>query len=185
VGSSKSGNRTYLPGSWLSWLSGFGDVSVGYPRYSPDGKWLALAVQPVGNSFVAVMPADGGKPETIYNRPGASYSYGWSPDSDKVLFGGFHDGAWNLYWVSRTTKKVQKLSEYTLMRTYVRYPEWSPAGDQIVYEFNESKGNVFIAEVRWLLAGWDRSNENAEHQRCWKTTAPTRVSGMTGSLPQQ
>jgi Tol biopolymer transport system component len=126
----------------------FGDVSIGYPRYSPDGKWLALALQPVGNSFVAVMPADGGKPETIYDRPGASYSYGWSPDSDKVLFAGFHNGAWNLYWVSRSSKKVQKLSDYTSMRTYVRYPEWSPTGKQIVYEFNESKGNVFIAEIR-------------------------------------
>ena len=32
------------------------------------------------------------------------------------------------------------------MRTYVRYPDWL-VGERIVYEFNESKGNVFVATV--------------------------------------
>jgi hypothetical protein len=29
----------------------------------------------------------------------------------------------------------------------MRYPEWSPDGKRIVYEFNESKGNIFLAEL--------------------------------------
>ena len=68
-------------------------------------------------------------------------------DHDRLLFAGFRlAGAWNIYTVSRTTRKVERLTSYTSMRTYVRYPDWL-AGDRLVYEFNETKGNIFVANV--------------------------------------
>ena len=41
---------------------------------------------------------------------------------------------------------MERLTSYTSMRTYVRYPDWL-AGDRLVYEFNETKGNIFVANV--------------------------------------
>jgi len=53
---------------------------------------------------------------------------------------------WNIYSVSRSIQKVERLTDYKLTRTYVRYPDWL-ARNQVVYEFNETKGNLFVAHL--------------------------------------
>jgi hypothetical protein len=68
------------------------------------------------------------------------------PDNDHILFAGFRDAVWNIYSVSRSTRKVERLTDYNLTRVYVRYPDWL-AGNRTVYEFNETKGNVFVANL--------------------------------------
>ena len=55
---------------------------------------------------------------------------------------------WNLYWVSIRTHEIRRLTDYRSLPMYVRYPEWALTGDKIVYEFNESKGNVYLAGLR-------------------------------------
>ena len=93
------------------------------------------------------MPASGGPIDVILKSDEATYAAGWMPDNDRILFAAFRDGAWNLYTVSRTTKKVERLTSFTSMRTYVRYPDWM-AGDRVVYEFNETKGNIFVTDLK-------------------------------------
>jgi hypothetical protein len=39
------------------------------------------------------------------------------------------------------------LTRYQGLRTYVRYPSWSGDNHRLVFEFNESKGNIFVASV--------------------------------------
>jgi len=34
------------------------------------------------------------------------------------------------------------------MNTYVRYPAWSPAGDQIVYEYAKTTGNIWMVDLK-------------------------------------
>jgi Tol biopolymer transport system component len=134
----KSGKKTQLT---------FGPANVSWPQYSRDGAWLAVQVErPFGVVQLGLMPASGGAPQII-RESGVNYGYSFSQDDGKILYAGFEDGAWNIYWVAIRTHDVRKLTHYENARTYVRYPDWSLTGDKIVYEFNESKGNVYLARL--------------------------------------
>ena len=135
----KSGAKTQLT---------FGPSSIAYPQYSRDGAWLVVQVeQPHGMTQIGLMPASGG-PVRIVKDGGINYSWSFSPDDSKILYAGMEDGLWNVYWVSIRTHEIRRLTDYRNPRTYVRYPDWALKGDKIVYEFNESKGNVYLAELR-------------------------------------
>ena len=68
-----------------------------FPKFSPDGKWIAFTGQYDGNFNVYVMPAEGGQPRqlTFYQGAAAPLSdrmgihnevVTWSPDSKRILF---------------------------------------------------------------------------------------------------
>jgi len=67
-----------------------------FPKFSPDGRWLAFTAQYDGNFNVYVMPADGGQPRqlTFYqggpplsDRMGVNNEViNWSPDSKRIIF---------------------------------------------------------------------------------------------------
>lgn len=140
---------------WVADLTGgaprqltFDKQMMGFPSWSPDGKWISFQMQRGDSTYVMIMPPTGGEPLQLTTDKGQSWTHGWSPDSDKVLFAGFRDGVWNVWWVSRTTKKQQMLTNYTKLNSFVRYPAWSPQGDQIAYEYSETTGNIWVAEIQ-------------------------------------
>src|SRR6185369_13007870 len=68
-----------------------------FPKFSPDGKWIAFTGQYDGNFNVYVMPAQGGQPRqlTFYQGAAAQLSdrmgvhnevLTWTPDSKRVVF---------------------------------------------------------------------------------------------------
>jgi tricorn protease len=68
-----------------------------FPKFSPDGKWLAFTGQYDGNFNVYVMPSDGGQPKQLTYYQGAAQPLsdrmgvlneviGWTPDSKNVVF---------------------------------------------------------------------------------------------------
>src|SRR5205085_8389484 len=68
-----------------------------FPKFSPDGKWLAFTGQYDGNFNVYVMPAEGGQPKQLTFYQGASDQLRermgvhnevvtWFPDSKRILF---------------------------------------------------------------------------------------------------
>lgn len=56
-----------------------------YPKFSPDGKWIAFTGQYDGNSDVFAVPAAGGEPRRLTFHPGTDMVLGWSPDG-RILF---------------------------------------------------------------------------------------------------
>lgn len=123
-------------------------LGAGYARYSHDGKRLFFQVrQQNGANQLTVMPSSGGPMEVIKDG-GVNFSFGSSPDDSKVPYAGLVDGVWNIYWISVSTHEVRQLTHYNQSRIYVRYPVWSRTGDKIVYEFNEPRGNVYLADIR-------------------------------------
>jgi tricorn protease len=57
-----------------------------YPRFSPDGQWLAFSSNRDGNYDVFVVAAAGGKPKQLTFHSADDNVVGWSPDGKKVLF---------------------------------------------------------------------------------------------------
>jgi tricorn protease len=57
-----------------------------YPRFSPDGKWIAFASNRYGNYDVFVVSAAGGTPKRLTYHTGNDEVVGWSRDSKSVIF---------------------------------------------------------------------------------------------------
>ncbi len=56
-----------------------------YPKFSPDGKWIAFTGEYDGNADVFVIPASGGEPKRLTYHPGSDMVLGWSPDG-RILY---------------------------------------------------------------------------------------------------
>ena len=121
---------------------------TGYPAWSPDGKWIAYELLRGDHTYLALMDRDGRGQHQLQTDAGHSWCSGWSPDSRKILFAGFRDGDWNLWWIDRETKVQRKLTDYSSLATYVRYPAWSPRGDSIVFEHSTTRGNVYVVDLK-------------------------------------
>src|SRR6516164_3806021 len=68
-----------------------------FPKFSPDGQWIAFTGQYDGNFNVYVMPAEGGQPKQLTFFQGGSQPLSdrmgihnevvtWFPDSKRILF---------------------------------------------------------------------------------------------------
>ncbi len=68
-----------------------------FPKFSPDGKWIAFTGQYDGNFNVYVMPSEGGQPKQLTYYQGESEQLsdrmgilnqviGWTPDSKDIVF---------------------------------------------------------------------------------------------------
>src|SRR5262245_11967505 len=121
---------------------------AGWPCWSPDGQFLALEIKRGDDTHIAIIPSTGGEPIQLTFAHGQSWPYSWSPDGDKIVFAGERDGIWNLFWVSRSDKAVKQLTHNTKLNVFFRYPAWSPRGDRIVSEYSESRGNIYLMELK-------------------------------------
>jgi len=126
----------------------FDEELMGFPEWSPDGKLIAFQRKRGDDSHIMVMPNEGGTPTQLTFGKGQSWNFGWSPKGDKILFAGFRHGFWNVWWVSLATKTERRLTDYKKLNSFVRYPAWSPKGDQVAYEYSETTGNIWLMELK-------------------------------------
>jgi tricorn protease len=75
-----------------------------YPRFSPDGKWIAFSSNRYGNYDVFVIPATGGEAKQLTFHSGNDTVVDWAPDSKHIIFqanrGRVFPGIPSLYEVS-------------------------------------------------------------------------------------
>ena len=126
----------------------FDKEGAAYPSVSPDERWIAYEKLRGEHSYLALVDRDGRQDRDLIAEPGHAWVHGWSPDSRRILYAGFRDGAWNIYWVDRTTGERRKLTDITSMDGYVRYPAWSPNDDVIVFEWQP----LLAAISTWLIS---------------------------------
>lgn len=119
-----------------------------FPMWSPDGKWIAFQAKRGDDSQIFIMPDTGGEPVQITNQKGHHWNNDWSPDSRRILYAGQREGLWNLFTVAIDTKEIKQLTDYKNLNSYVRSPSWSPLNNQIVYEYAETTGNVWMIELK-------------------------------------
>jgi hypothetical protein len=58
------------------------------------------------------------------------------------------DGRWSLRWVDVTTGREETITPALPPHMYMRYPEWSPRGDVVLYERGELRGNIWTLALR-------------------------------------
>jgi len=124
--------------------------SIGFPCWSPDGRWIAAEERKQGRTTVVVIPSGGGEIRTVASEFTQYYAYDWAPDSDRIVFAGLRDGVWNVYWISLSTEKVEQLTHFTTQSGFVGYTSWSPKGDRILFERNDMASNIYLADLNSL-----------------------------------
>ncbi len=84
---------SYLGDIWTANEDGTGVLRVTdhkarevYPRFSPDGKWIAFSSNREGNYDVFVIAATGGKPKQLTFHSADDTVVGWTPDGKSVIF---------------------------------------------------------------------------------------------------
>jgi Tol biopolymer transport system component/serine/threonine protein kinase len=125
----------------------FDEESVAYPVWSPDGRSIAAQERRGRDSQVVLVDVETGALTPLTRASGQSWAYSFSPDGDRIAFGGLRDGFWNVYWVSTRGGAEHQLTHYARPDVYVRYPAWSPNGREVVYELAETSGNVWLLEI--------------------------------------
>ena len=108
-----------------------------YPRFSPDGKWIAFSSDRNGNLDVFIMPAEGGTAKQLTFHSADDTVLGWKPDSSGVLFSSNRgeDFTAQLYVVSiNGGMPVKAGTDMGIQASY------SPDGQRIAYN---QKGQVY------------------------------------------
>ncbi|MEJ2110416.1 MAG: protein kinase [Acidobacteriota bacterium] len=125
-----------------------------WPRWSPDGKFLAFVSMPLEPKVSAdieidhslwIVSSEGGRPRYVVDCD--SYGYAWSPDGKKLAY--FRDG--DLYVVSLdsgASVKIGTAAEY-------HSPSWSPDGKWIALVSGNKEmlfvpgmlGNIAASEI--------------------------------------
>ncbi|MDT4954158.1 MAG: eukaryotic-like serine/threonine-protein kinase [Acidobacteriota bacterium] len=126
----------------------FDQELAGFGCWSPDGKFIAYQMKRGDDAYLMIIPSDGGDPVQLTFDHGRGWPYSFSPDGDKILFAGERNGVWNVWWYSRSTKQQKQLTNHTKLNSYVRYPAWSPRGNQIAYEYAETSGNIWMLDLK-------------------------------------
>ena len=109
-----------------------------YPKFSPDGKWVAFSSNRYGNNDVFIVAATGGIPKRLTFHTGNDDVVAWARDSQKVLFrAGRGEGAFpsvaTLFEISVSGGQEQPLPvDWGYWGTY------SPDGKSLVFNRHPS-----------------------------------------------
>src|SRR5215212_4996292 len=102
-----------------------------YPRFSPDGKWIAFSSDRDGNLDVYVIPAEGGEPKQLTFHSADDNVQGWTPDGKAVLFASSRgdDFAGKLYTVDVDGGKMERPTGVDMGL----YGSFSPDGRRLAF----------------------------------------------------
>jgi Tol biopolymer transport system component/DNA-binding winged helix-turn-helix (wHTH) protein len=126
----------------------FESTFTGFPCWSPDGKLLAFQMKRADAMQVMMIASSGGTPTQLTSGASDRWPYSWSPDGDKITFASSRNGVWNIGWVSRSDKIEKQLTVNTNPGAVIRFPDWSPLGDQIIYEQADIAGNIYVMSLK-------------------------------------
>jgi tricorn protease len=103
-----------------------------WPRFSPDGRFLAYTASYQGNPDIYVLPVTGGIPKRLTFHSGGDRMVDWHPDGERILFASARESGPRsvnqFYLVSREGGMPEKLS-----LPYGELATFSPDGTTLAY----------------------------------------------------
>lgn len=116
-----------------------------YPVWSPDGRWLAVELKRGEETNIGVVSRDGGPIEWLTHERGQNWPHSWVGDS--IFFAGEREGVWNVFTVSRRTRAIRRITNFTSVSGRVLYPEASPDGRRVVFERSADEGSLWTFDA--------------------------------------
>lgn len=102
-----------------------------YPRWSPDGKFIAFTSNRTGNYDIFLVPSEGGAARQVTYNSSNDWINDWSPDGTKLLFYSNREThSFALYSIDLRTRALKRL---TNDEEALRFASWSPDGKTIAY----------------------------------------------------
>lgn len=124
-----------------------GATWTGYPAWSPDESALAVEVKRGATTQAAVIDVRTGALRQLTDARGHTWVRSWSPDGRRLAVAALRDGCWSLRWVNADGSGEGEMSPEVPPNVYLRYPEWSPRGDVVVFERGELRGNIWTIRL--------------------------------------
>jgi tricorn protease len=112
-----------------------------YPRFSPDGQWIAFSGSQDGNSNVYVMPADGGEINQLTFHDAKDRVDSWSWDSKYIYFTSGRYNYFTEFKVNRQGGTPQRLFDnyFNTIHCLVEHPK------SLAYYFTDTFESLLFA----------------------------------------
>lgn len=125
-----------------------GTVSVGYPAWSPDERRLAVEIKEGTSTHAGVIDVETGALRRLTNERGQTWVRSWSPDGRNIAVAALRDGKWSLRWIEVDSGRQGAITAPEPPHVYVRYPDWSPRGNLVVFERGDLRGNIWMLTLQ-------------------------------------
>jgi len=125
----------------------FDREGASFPAPSGDGQWIAYEVKRGETVQIGVMDRNGGHQEILTDDAALNWSNSWASDNRRIAYASYRDGVWNLYSIDRVTRERKQITQYTAYGAFVRNPAWRPGTEEVVYEYSQVKGNVYLMNL--------------------------------------
>ena len=128
-------------------------VAERYPRWSPDGKWLAYWSDRSGEYELTIRPAEGPGAERKVTSLGKGFRYepSWSPDAKKIAF---VNQAMQIHVVDVDSGKVTKFDESPIWLGHGQLQgfvfQWSPDSRWLTYArpTDDANSAIFLYDTK-------------------------------------
>jgi len=147
------------------------DAHDAYPRWSPDGRWIAFSSNRYGTYDVYVIPSSGGEPRQVTVHASNDYPFDWSKDGGSILFYSMRSAeAWRIYSIDLKTRRVRTIAQD---EQPLRFPAYSPDGKSVAYN---RAGSIGV----WWRPRYHGSANMDIYARDLATGKVTRVTDYDG-----
>lgn len=124
-----------------------GPAGAGYPAWSPDETQVAVEFKEGTSTHAGVIDVASGVLRQLTKERGHTWVRSWSPDGRRVAVAALRDARWSVGAIDVVNGKHVALTAPEVPGVYVRYPEWSPKGDRVLFERGASRGNIWTIAI--------------------------------------
>jgi TolB protein len=124
-----------------------GTHSIGYPSWSPDERRIAVEIKDGSSTHAGIVDVETGTLRQLTHERGQTWVRSWSPDGRKIAAATLRGGVWGLQWIDVVSGDIGEITPPAPPHVYVRYPEWSPKNNVILFERGELRGNVWTLTI--------------------------------------